>query len=126
MVCFHRRGEEKKVIAKIGELEKSTGLKLRVLCQRLHQSVIIYHEHVYFLIVYIHSCFESYLNTPGLAIKDYWGVDDNVRSDKFLIEIFRSSIANVYLHSFYRLSLWSLTKVKVLTGKHSEMQIVLL
>ena len=49
---FLSKGQEKKMIADINELQKLTGYKLRVLCQ-------------------------SYPNTPGLAIKDYWGVDDN-------------------------------------------------
>ena len=50
---FLSKGQEKKVISSINDLEKSTGYKLRLLCQ-------------------------SYPNTPGLAIKDYWNVDDNV------------------------------------------------
>lgn len=49
---FLSKGQEKKVISELAGLEKQTGYKLRVLCQ-------------------------SYPNTPGLAIKNYWGVDDN-------------------------------------------------
>jgi hypothetical protein len=49
---FLSKGQEKKVVADLADLEKRTGYKLRVLCQ-------------------------SYPNTPGLAIKEYWGVDDN-------------------------------------------------
>lgn len=50
---FLSRGQEKKAISSINELEKQTGYRLRLLCQ-------------------------SYPNTPGLAIKDYWKIDDNV------------------------------------------------
>jgi hypothetical protein len=49
---FLTKGQEKKVLSAISDLEKSTGYKLRLLCQ-------------------------SYPNTPGLAIKEYWGIDDN-------------------------------------------------
>ena len=49
---FLAKGQEKRIIDKIGTLEKNTGIKFRILCQ-------------------------SYPETPGLAIKDYWGVDDN-------------------------------------------------
>ena len=49
---FLTKGQEKKVVTDLTDLEKRTGYKLRVLCQ-------------------------SYPNTPGLAIKNYWGVDDN-------------------------------------------------
>jgi hypothetical protein len=48
---FLSKGQEKKIVSSISELEKATGYKLRVLCQ-------------------------SYPNTPGLAIKEYWNVDD--------------------------------------------------
>lgn len=50
---FLSKGQEKKITSSIQELEKLTGYKMRILCQ-------------------------SYPQTPGLAVKDYWGVDDNV------------------------------------------------
>ena len=49
---FLTKGQEKTVVGKLKTLEDKTGFKLRVLCQ-------------------------SYPNTPGLAIKDYWKVDAN-------------------------------------------------
>ena len=49
---FLAKGQEKKIIEKLKALEKKTGIKLRVLCQ-------------------------AYPETPGLAIKDYWNLDDN-------------------------------------------------
>mmetsp|Transcript_28340 Transcript_28340/g.77556 ORF Transcript_28340/g.77556 Transcript_28340/m.77556 type:complete len:242 (-) Transcript_28340:307-1032(-) len=45
-------GERTKMDAQLTKLEKDTGYKVRVLCQQ-------------------------YPDTPGLAIKDYWGLDDN-------------------------------------------------
>lgn len=49
---FLAKGQEKRVVEKLNELQKKTGFKLRVLCQ-------------------------AYPETPGLAIKDYWGLDDD-------------------------------------------------
>jgi len=48
---FLTSGQVKAMDKQLADLEKATGIKLRVLCQ-------------------------SYPNTPGLAIKDYWGLDD--------------------------------------------------
>lgn len=49
---FLAKGQEKKIVEKLEALQKRTGIKLRVLCQ-------------------------AYPETPGLAIKDYWNLDDN-------------------------------------------------
>ena len=49
---FLTSGEVKNLDKQLTSLESATGIKLRVLCQ-------------------------AYPNTPGLAIKDYWKVDDN-------------------------------------------------
>lgn len=49
---FLTSGEVKNLDKQLASLESATGIKLRVLCQ-------------------------AYPNTPGLAIKDYWKVDDN-------------------------------------------------
>lgn len=49
---FLTTGQISSLETKIKKLQEATGIKLRVLCQQ-------------------------YPNTPGLAIKDYWGVDDN-------------------------------------------------
>ncbi|WJX11702.1 hypothetical protein P8452_02283 [Trifolium repens] len=48
---FLSEGQEKRLIQEISALEKDTGVKLRVLAQ-------------------------NYPDTPGLAIKDFWQVDD--------------------------------------------------
>ena len=50
-VNFLTPGEQKRIQKLTEQIEKTSGFKLRVLCQ-------------------------SYPNTPGLAIKDYWGLDD--------------------------------------------------
>jgi hypothetical protein len=49
---FLAKGQEKRIIEKLNALEQATGYKLRILCQ-------------------------AYPETPGLAIKDYWKIDDN-------------------------------------------------
>ena len=49
---FLTSGEEQRVVKTLERLERDTGVKLRVLCQ-------------------------NYPETPGLAIKDFWGVDSN-------------------------------------------------
>mmetsp|Transcript_35502 Transcript_35502/g.68059 ORF Transcript_35502/g.68059 Transcript_35502/m.68059 type:complete len:229 (+) Transcript_35502:75-761(+) len=49
---FLTPGEEERINAKIAQLEADTGFKLRVLAQ-------------------------NYPETPGLAIRKYWGVDEN-------------------------------------------------
>ena len=49
---FLTEGEEARIKTRVENLEKDTGVKLRVLAQ-------------------------NYPDTPGLAIKDYWGVDDD-------------------------------------------------
>ena len=55
LMKFLTSGEITKLDKKLAQLEKDTGFKVRVLCQQ-------------------------YPNTPGLAIKDYWKLDDNVRA----------------------------------------------
>lgn len=49
---FLTTGEAKRIDTQLTKLEEKTGIKLRLLCQ-------------------------AYPRTPGLAIKDYWGVDSN-------------------------------------------------
>eukprot|EP00890_Picochlorum_soloecismus_P006015 jgi/Picsp_1/6414/NSC_03762-R1_thylakoid lumen kda protein len=49
---FLTEGEEARIISRVGKLESDTGVRLRVLAQ-------------------------NYPETPGLAIKDYWKVDED-------------------------------------------------
>jgi len=49
---FLTEGQEARIRSRVVSLEEDTGVRLRVLAQ-------------------------NYPETPGLAIKDYWAVDDN-------------------------------------------------
>ena len=85
---FLTSGQEKRLVADINSLEKKTGYKVRVLCQvptvSMHSDMFL--QHVFLRLCSVtHRLFPSssslyiqaYPETPGLAIKDYWGVDDN-------------------------------------------------
>lgn len=77
---FLTKGQEKKVIAAINQLQQKTGVKFRILCQ-------------------------AYPETPGLAIKDYWGVDDNTlvmvvdKGEGFNKKQIKSNIINLNIGS---------------------------
>jgi hypothetical protein len=65
---FLTSGQVKAIDKQLAALETATGVKLRVLCQ-------------------------SYPNTPGLAIKDYWGLDD--RSIVMIVDKGTKGTANI-------------------------------
>jgi hypothetical protein len=57
---FLTAGQARRMDTLLANLEKDTGFRLRVLCQ-------------------------SYPNTPGLAIRDYWSLGKEVRSQRRLV-----------------------------------------
>ena len=68
---FLTSGQVKRMNDMLFSLERDTGFRLRVLCQ-------------------------SYPNTPGLAIRDYWSLGKEVGSSLFNLEI---SLALILAHS---------------------------
>ena len=61
IVKFLTSGQEKRMDTMLANLEKDTGVRVRVLCQ-------------------------AYPNTPGLAVRDYWSVGkEDQKDDKYVI-----------------------------------------
>jgi hypothetical protein len=81
---FLTSGQRKRMDQQLAALEKETGVKLRVLCQRWGSDAPPVHRplsepgltHTWSPLHLDSPTQCSYPDTPGLAIKDYWGVDD--------------------------------------------------
>jgi hypothetical protein len=67
---FLTKGQEKKVVTAISDLEKKTGYKLRLLCQRYSSLLWIYHAR-YMSKLWTYCFVHSYPNTPGIGKKSF-------------------------------------------------------
>ena len=78
--------QESRLKKEVDNLERDTGVKLRVLAQ-------------------------NYPNTPGLAVKDYWNVDD----DTVVFVADPSLVRNTYLSAGFALRCYTMWNQPLLT-----------